>query len=308
MLRLLGMGGIASDHGRNDSNKHNKENNMSAANPQRPQCSPDGVVASSPNPEQTPDGSTDEASPLSPRRINFANQEESTAASRNNNDARNISRQPPSRNNNDSRPYLECLDGANISYGLNENHVLQEENEDKGDGDSCASVDDFEEIDDTAEDAIRERLFLLVNEPLDPVLDGQKNGIILQKGLGPEISIPKIPDDYKPKPVNAVSGEPLFKELDNPGRWSQFTFRPEFDSKKKDAKYTQHSLPTGAIPVPLKNGKREVNGWQFHYENWEHDSVNDISFRSGTKSSDMFPESRKGSQKVQVFAKLLTIP
>jgi hypothetical protein len=68
---------------------------------------------------------------------------------------------------------LEWLDGANISYGLNENHVLQEENEDKWDGYSCKNVEDFEEIDDKAEDAIGERHFVLVNWPLDPVLDGE---------------------------------------------------------------------------------------------------------------------------------------
>jgi hypothetical protein len=53
MLRLFG---IASDHGRNNSDKQNKENNMLAANWQP---SPDGVVASSPNHEQTPDGLTE---------------------------------------------------------------------------------------------------------------------------------------------------------------------------------------------------------------------------------------------------------
>jgi hypothetical protein len=45
--------------------------------------------------------------------------------------------------------------------------------------------------------------------------------------------------------------------------WSQFTFHPEFDSKKRMAKCKQHSLPTGAIPVPQKDGKCKVNGWQF---------------------------------------------
>jgi hypothetical protein len=90
------------------------------------------------------------------------------------------------------------------------------------------------------------------------MLDGEKNGIILQKGLGPEILIPKVPEDYKPKSPNAGKGKPLFKEVDNPGSWSQFTLCPEFDSKKKTAKYMQHSLPTGAILVPQKDGKLEV--------------------------------------------------
>ncbi len=51
--------------------------------------------------------------------------------------------------------------------------------------------------------------------------------------------------------------------MDNPGKWSNFTFRPMFEPK--GGKYNCHSMPAGAIPVPMnaKTGKRELGGYEF---------------------------------------------
>ncbi len=52
----------------------------------------------------------------------------------------------------------------------------------KGQLDPDLWFDQFEEIDDTAEDAIRERLFLLVNEPLNRSPSPVASALILRVG------------------------------------------------------------------------------------------------------------------------------
>jgi len=94
--------------------------------------------------------------------------------------------------------------------------------------------------------------------------------------------------------VNTAKGEVPFEEVDNPGRWTSYTFRPVFRNNKKstgkdstndvakddemspsDAKekgnsgqYLHHAMPCGAIPIPIDDntGKREVKGWEFYYD------------------------------------------
>ena len=94
-------------------------------------------------------------------------------------------------------------------------------------------------------------------------------------------------------------GEPPFGIVDNPGNWPQFIYRPRFNDKTKA--YVRHSLPTGASPVPEKDGKREVNGWNFHYRGWNKATDESIPvedrgtlFRDGATIADQFPDSRKG--------------
>eukprot|EP00957_Ditylum_brightwellii_P024811 1875084-Ditylum_brightwellii.AAC.1 len=56
------------------------------------------------------------------------------------------------------------------------------------------------------------------------------------------------------------AGQPNFTEIDNSGDWPEFCYCPSF---KKDGTYEGHKLPTGAIPVPISNGKRTINNWEF---------------------------------------------
>jgi hypothetical protein len=45
------------------------------------------------------------------------------------------------------------------------------------------------------------------------------------------------------------------------------TFMPNFDLKNK---YTFHSTPSRARVVHMNtNGKQQVNGWDFFYQDWE---------------------------------------
>jgi hypothetical protein len=85
-------------------------------------------------------------------------------------------------------------------------------------------------------------------------------------------------------------GEPDFAEVDSPGGWSQYIFRPEFGTTAPK-QYKRHSWPTGAQPVLTNSqGKLIVENWEFHYKGWKEDGNSESHF--GT-SEDMFPESRK---------------
>ncbi len=64
-----------------------------------------------------------------------------------------------------------------------------------------------------------------------------------------EIPIPKVPEDWVPPVRKVDKGEPPFSLVDNPGDWPQYAFRPEF---AKDGTYKRHSLPTNAMPLPLR--------------------------------------------------------
>jgi hypothetical protein len=91
----------------------------------------------------------------------------------------------------------------------------------------------------------------------------------------------------------AAKGKPTFESVDNPGEWLKFTYRPKLGMKN----YAHHSLPTGARPVPVnQQGKRVVDGWEFHYEKWESDLALGATNknRSGTTSTNPFPDNRKG--------------
>jgi hypothetical protein len=62
--------------------------------------------------------------------------------------------------------------------------------------------------------------------------------------------------DWSPT-VTTNKGEPLFEDVDNPGGWSSYTFRPMFEPK--GGKYICRAMPAGAVPVPINAvmGKRE---------------------------------------------------
>ncbi len=53
-------------------------------------------------------------------------------------------------------------------------------------------------------------------------------------------------------------GEPLFEDVNNPGGWSLYTFRPMFEPR--GGKYIRHAMLAGAVPVPINavTGKREM--------------------------------------------------
>ena len=88
-----------------------------------------------------------------------------------------------------------------------------------------------------------------------------------------EVKIPRTPSDYVLPPHNTQRDEPAFADIDNPGNWPSYCFRPTFNNRAKTSKYKDHQLPTGAVPFPKRtsDGKRITNtGWEFHYNGWEN--------------------------------------
>jgi hypothetical protein len=170
---------------------------------------------------------------------------------------------------------------------------VAEESKEKGDGgDSDDEADGFLDHDAAMVEATVEQQEE-GNEDEDAVDDGDRNSVVLQKGPGPpavfiDMKVPGTPDDWVPPQRKEDKGQPHFVDVDNPGDWSEYTFRPEFE--KTGGRYKRHVLPTGASPVPLVNNKRELDDWEFHYKGWT--GTNNV--RNGASREDIFPECRKG--------------
>ena len=132
---------------------------------------------------------------------------------------------------------------------------------------------------------------------------GNVTSIQLEDDVQSEVKIASPPPDWKPPTAQESRGEPKFEELDNPGSWPQYCFRPVFNGRSSSTKYRHHALPTGAIPVPKNDegGRREYNGWTFHYNGWTNPGP---SHRQGATMGNMFPEGTEGCLDANVLKKL----
>jgi hypothetical protein len=110
-------------------------------------------------------------------------------------------------------------------------------------------------------------------------------------GAPPGWSAPSAPDDWNPN-VNINCGEPRFEDVDNPGGWSNCTFRPMFEPR--GGKYICHAMPAGAVPVPINalTGKREAGGYEFFYKGWKKKNPTRENCRFGATREDLFPADR----------------
>lgn len=147
----------------------------------------------------------------------------------------------------------------------------------------------------------------------DDVLFNDENAI---RGLKKGVKMPEKPEGWTPRPVDPSKGEPDFNEVDNPGNWSRYCFRPNF--QKRGGQFVKYQLPTLAQPCPLIDGVRKSNGWVFFYEDWQlqdawkssgfHDilaSATEVPvYRSGATSDNVFPEERKGNLDYQLLHKM----
>jgi hypothetical protein len=89
--------------------------------------------------------------------------------------------------------------------------------------------------------------------------------------------VPGTPADWSPPARKVDKNEPLFGMVDNPGNWTQFTFRSEFESAAKGGMYKQHVLPTGCTPLPKNDqGERQVGGWELHYRGYIDTPVDQV--------------------------------
>lgn len=116
---------------------------------------------------------------------------------------------------------------------------------------------------------------------------------------------PKPPEShtgYKPKPD---SGAPeSFHDVDNPAGWCDYFFMAKYD---KQGKYIGHTTPAGAkvLPADPTTGKREIDGWEFHYGTWSPGNFEKEAYgRGGATKEDLKPDDRKGSLCVDTLKKL----
>ena len=137
-------------------------------------------------------------------------------------------------------------------------------------------------------------------EVVGEILYSEGDVLITNDAAPKHVNIYQAPSDWSPKQPFYDRGEPDFEDVDNPGEWPSFCFRPKFKDHKK---YIRHALPTGAMPVPIneKTGKREHNGWEFHYKGWKNPGT---QHRHGATSRNMFPKETEGSLDADILTKL----
>ena len=192
--------------------------------------------------------------------------------------------------------------------------IVREESLEYGDGDSAASASELEDIDSTYEATRTERLEVeikLEDDGENAIKDGDGNYIPYSvDGLDENTSLPRVPEDWVAPPPK--KDEPKFEDVDNPGEWHEFTYRPRFYKPKKGNKtkkgfkvgqYLGHFLPTGATVVEAdEDGKRKVGEWEFHYNDWTLDV--ESQYRSGSTKANPFPQERSGKLNYELLKKL----
>jgi hypothetical protein len=131
---------------------------------------------------------------------------------------------------------------------------------------------------------------------------------------------PIIPDKWTSYTENDKKYDaPCEEDIDNPGDWSLFAFRPQYTGKdkkstvkaklsttkdKKTPTYINHFSPAGAIVLPAdkNSGKRIIGDWELHYNGWHGDKFSKSTYVRGDAVKDnLKPTSRAGSLDVDVF-------
>jgi hypothetical protein len=112
----------------------------------------------------------------------------------------------------------------------------------------------------------------------------------------------------KKSKMDAQPPEPDFADVDNPGGWNSFVFRPIYAKSgtvrngNSVHKYVRHELPTGCSPVPLNSDGKRINGeYEFFYQGWESQRP---PVRSGATVGNLFPSNRQSSLDHDVLRRL----
>ena len=185
--------------------------------------------------------------------------------------------------------------------------VEEDQNEEGDDGSNCDAAE-FEDLVTSYDECLE---VLVKKEDCNNLVDDhEENMTLVVRGLGEEVSVYSEPADWlvkKPK-RKTEAGEPEFSEVDNPGAWKDYTYRPKFalKAKGKDVKkgqYTHHALPTGAMPVPADaEGNRKKAGWDFHFDKWYN--TDETKFRNSASRQNPFPATRKGQLDYELLKKM----
>ena len=151
----------------------------------------------------------------------------------------------------------------------------------------------------------------------NPTLQLPSSGGAARSSLGPDgydverhfnpynVKYHTVPPDWKPA-NRKDEKEPPFDQVDNPGNWPEFCFKPHYKTKGKGKnikyEYTHHALPSGAQPVPVDpaTNKRTQGGYEFFYngefnaEDFKGECGFKYPFRHGADPHCMFPDDRAG--------------
>ena len=171
---------------------------------------------------------------------------------------------------------------ARNSCRISQSDVLEELNEVGCGSDSDDDGDAAEALNDAFLEAERARTgiesYTNSNEDIEVVSgDSVSNSVLLggNNDEEEELNFPKPPSDWVDPEPNTNKDEPIFRSVDNPGKWSSFSFRPTFKGARNGGKYERHALPTGCTPVPVSLGsdgsteERVQKDWKFYYEGWQ---------------------------------------
>ncbi len=122
-------------------------------------------------------------------------------------------------------------------------------------------------------------------------------------GAPPGWSAPSAPEDWNPT-VNINREESRFEDVDNPGGWSTYTFRPMFEPR--GGKYICHAMLAGAVPVPINaiTGKREAGGYEFFHKGWKEENPTRENCRFGASRENLFPADRDVTLDVTFLKKM----
>ena len=102
-----------------------------------------------------------------------------------------------------------------------------EDNEFGDGGDSDIDGDNENELHGAFQKAMASRLISDTNEE---TVDLMRNMILFgsDKGMDERMALSQVPDDWVDPEPKTDQEEPIFKDVDNPGKWSSFSYRPVF--------------------------------------------------------------------------------
>ena len=139
---------------------------------------------------------------------------------------------------------------------INNMDEILEDMQEEGFGYSNNEADDVLDHDDAMVEALEERREISAVEEKKTVEFSDRNAILLQKGAtAPALKLPGAPTHWSEPAKKVAKGKSLFIDVDNPGGWDEYTYRPEF-ATKGEKQYVRHVLPRLQIRAHVWNHDR----------------------------------------------------
>ena len=103
-----------------------------------------------------------------------------------------------------------------------------------------------------------------------------------------------------------LTDERMKEDVDNPGQWSEFTFRPNFEGKYGSGAYGHYVTPARAKVVPFDpmTGKQTVNEFDFFYDGWKLEEKNPNYSRQHSNMDNFFPATQSSQLDIPLLKKM----